>query len=258
MTSTKSTPDVRVLATAAQATTTVARLFKKIVNEAVRMRGECTVALAGGTTPHALYQELAAHVFDADVPWQHVEVFFGDERNVPHDHVESNYHMAQRSLLDYVPISPDRVHPMSADGDDLQAAADEYEQIVRRIVPAGQSGIPQFDLILLGMGGDGHTASLFPRAEALADTERLVVSQHVPVLGRSRMTFTFPLINAARHVILLVTGDDKAEVAAGLLSDDPARRKEIPAASVAPTDGKLTIVLDSQAARQTDLKATEL
>ena len=257
MTSQNPSPDVRVLATAQQATTTVARLFKQIVNEAVRQRGVCTVALAGGTTPRALYQELAAHVFDADVPWQDVEIFFGDERDVPHDHIESNYHMVQRALLDHVPISPNRVHPMPADGADLAAAAADYEQIIRSLVCTGGGDVPQFDLILLGMGGDGHTASLFPRSDGLAETERLVVSHHVPVLGRHRMTFTFPLINAAHEVVLLISGDDKAEAVATLLSDDASRRAEIPAANVQPA-GKLTIVLDAHAARQTDLRPTEL
>jgi len=258
MAPTRPTADVRVLATPEQATTTVARLFKRVVNEAVRQRGVCSISLAGGTTPHSLYQELAAHVFDADIPWQNVEVFFGDERDVPHDHVESNYHMVQRSMLDHVPVSPDRVHPMPADAEDLDTAASDYEQTVRAIVASDDQDTPRFDLILLGMGGDGHTVSLFPRTTALAETERLVVSHHVPILGRNRMTITFPLINAARHVILLVTGDDKAEAVEGLLSEDSDRRAEIPAAQVAPTNGELTIVLDALAARQTGLKPTEL
>jgi 6-phosphogluconolactonase len=257
MTHQNPSPDVRVLATGQQATTTVARLFKQIVSEAVRQRGVCTVALAGGTTPRALYQELAAHVFDADVPWQDVEIFFGDERDVPHDHIESNYHMVQRALLDHVPISPDRVHPMPADGADLDASAGDYEQIIRDLVPAGADGVPQFDLILLGMGGDGHTASLFPRSDGLGAADRLVVSHRVPVLGRHRMTFTFPLINAAREVVFLISGDDKAEAVATLLGDDADSRAEIPAANVQPA-GKLTLVLDAHAARQTDLKPTEL
>ena len=258
MTHSDASRDIRVLATAAQATTTVARLFKKIVSQAVRERGICTVALAGGTTPHALYQELAAHVFDADVPWDRVEVFFGDERDVPHDHVESNYHMTQRSLLDHVPVTPDRIHPMPADADDLAAAAADYEQTIRRILPADPDGAPQFDLILLGMGGDGHTASLFPRTEALDEAEALVVSQHVPVLGRQRMTLTFPLINAARHVIFLITGDDKAEAVAGLVGEDPGLQAELPAARVRLANGMVSIVLDAHAARRTQLKPSEL
>lgn len=258
MTDENAAADIRVLATPDQATTTVVRLFKKIVGDAVRERGVCSIALAGGTTPHALYKELAAHVFDADVPWDRVEVFFGDERDVPHDHVESNYHMAQRSLLDHVPVTPDRIHPMPADAADLPSAAAEYEQIIRNHVPGGVDGTPQFDLVLLGMGGDGHTASLFPRTEGLAETDALVVSHHVPVLGRWRMTFTYRLINAARHVILLIIGDDKAEAVAGLMGNDQSVRAELPAAQVALHDGVLMIVMDAQAARKTPLKPTEL
>jgi len=258
MTSTPISREVRVLATPEQATTTVARLFKRAVHEAVAARDVCTVALAGGTTPRALYQELAAHVFDADVPWDRVEVFFGDERDVPQDHVESNYGMVQRALLDHVPISPDRIHPMPADAQDLDAAAAEYEQAIRTVVPAGGDGLPRFDLVLLGMGGDGHTASLFPRTTALTETDRWVVSHHVPVLGRNRMTFTFPLINAAREVVFLITGDDKAEAVADLFSDAPDQRGNVPAAYVQPSEGRLVMVLDASAARQTDFKPTEL
>ena len=235
-----------------QATDKAAELFKQAVCQAVADRRVCNVALAGGTTPHDLYQKLAADVYDCDVPWASVNVFFGDERDVPHDHVDSNYHMAQRSLLDNAPIPPEQVNPMPADAEDLDAAAVEYEQIVRRIV--GGEPTPQFDLILLGMGGDGHTASLFPRTDALSESHKLVVSQHVPVLGRNRMTFTYPLINAARHVMFLITGEDKADAVAAVLGDDKRARKEIPAAHVNPVDGKLTIVLDAAAARKAGLK----
>ena len=250
--------EIIVEPSAAAATEFVAELLKIVVCDSVDRRDGCYLALAGGTTPHALYEGLAAEPAIADLPWWKVDVFFGDERDVPHDNVESNYGMAQRTLLDFVPIPPGRVHPMPADAEDIAAGADVYERTIRQIVPAEEGGIPRFDLILLGMGGDGHTASLFPRTEAVDETDRLIVSQPVPVLGRHRMTFTFPLINAARHVILLVTGDDKAEAVVGLLSDDPQQRAEVPAARVAPTDGQLTIILDAQAARQTDLKATEL
>ena len=235
-----------------QATDKAAELFKQAVCQAVADRRVCNVALSGGTTPHDLYHKLAADVYDCDVPWASVNVFFGDERDVPHDHVDSNYHMAQRALLDNAPIPPEQVNPMPADADDLDAAAAEYEQIVRRIV--GGEPTPQFDLILLGMGGDGHTASLFPRTDALAESHKLVVSHHVPVLGRNRMTFTYPLINAARHVMFLITGEDKADAVAAVLGDDKHARKEIPAAHVNPADGKLTIVLDAAAARKTGLK----
>jgi 6-phosphogluconolactonase len=184
-----------------------------------------------------------------------VEIFFGDERDVPHDDVESNYNMALRTLLDFVPIQPTRVHPMRGDAADLPAAAAEYERIIRQLVPAGPAGTPVFDLVLLGMGVDGHTASLFPGTEALAVADKLVTSYFVPVLGRSRMTLTLPLINAARNVIFLVTGEDKASAVAVLMGNDKAARQRIPSAHVAPAAGKLTFILDQAAAKLTNLQA---
>lgn len=231
--------------TADQATDLVATIMKSVICEATEKRKDCYIALAGGTTPHGLYQRLAASGTGGEVPWTDCEVFFGDERDVPLDHVESNYFMAQRTLLDHLPIEPGRVHPMRGDASDLNAAAAEYEQVVRQIVPSGKSGIPQFDLILLGMGGDGHTASLFPTTAALNETGKLVTANFVPVLNRTRLTFTFPLINAARNILLLVTGDDKADAVVKLMSDS----KDIPASHVDPTDGLMMMVFDSAATR---------
>jgi 6-phosphogluconolactonase len=239
--------------TAEEATATAATLFKTIVCETVGQRGTCRLALAGGTTPHALYQTLAAGGISGEIPWKNVEVFFGDERDVPQDNVESNYCMVQRTLLDHVPVEPTMIHPMRGDSDDLQAAAAEYEQTIRRLVPAGADGLPRFDLILLGMGGDGHTASLFLGSDALHENHKLVTSHFVPVLGRQRMTFTYPLINAARNILLLVTGDDKARAVLGILGDSPEAKAALPAAAILPADGFLYVVLDGGAARLTGL-----
>ena len=245
---------VVVEASAEQAVGVVAELFASMVCDCVDRAGSCYVALSGGTTPYALYKQLAAEAMSGKVPWQDVEVFFGDERDVPHDHVESNYGRIQRILLDQVPVRPDRVHPMPADAEDLPGAAGLYEQTIRRIVPAGEDGKPRFDLILLGMGGDGHVASLFPATEALEKVQELVTVCFVPVLGRHRMTFTFPLINSARQVILLVTGGDKAEAVAPLLGNDEELRRRLPAANVAPKEGKLYFVFDVAAGRQAGLR----
>jgi len=245
---------VVVEASAEQAVGVVTELFASIVCEAVEKAGNCYLALSGGTTPYALYKQLAAEAMSGKVPWQDVEIFFGDERDVPHDHVESNYGRIQQILLDHVPVRPDRVHPMPADSEDLTAAAGQYEQTIRRIVPAGKDGKPRFDLILLGMGGDGHVASLFPATDALETVQELVTACFVPVLGRHRMTFTFPLINAAGQVILLVTGGDKAEAVATLLGNDEELRQLLPAANVAPKEGKLSFVFDVAAGRQAGLR----
>ena len=239
--------------TAEQATAAAANLFKTIVCEAVGHRGRAHVALAGGTTPHALYQNLAADATSGQVPWREVEVFFGDERDVPQDHVESNYRTVQRALLDHVPVDPARVHPMPADAEDIHAAAEQYAQTIRQAVPSDGGQVPRFDLILLGMGGDGHTASLFPNTDALKEHKHLVYAGFVPVLGRNRMTFTYPLINAARNVLFLVTGSDKAEAVLGVLGDSEEIRKQLPAAAVRPTGGCLIMVLDAAAARLTGI-----
>ena len=227
----------------------MADLVRVIIRESVNKNGSCRIALAGGTTPHALYRQLAREVVSCEVPWQDVDVFFSDERDVPHDHVASNFCMAQRALLDHVPVSPARVHPMPADGEDLDAAAERYEQLIRETVSAVSDGIPGFDLILLGMGGDGHTASLFPFTDALAETERLVVSHFVPVLGRRRMTFTFPIINAARNIVALVTGADKAQAIFTLMGDDEEARADLPFSMIRPISGKFILAMDHTASR---------
>jgi 6-phosphogluconolactonase len=247
-------PEIVVHETAEEATGLVSKYVKRIIVDSVDRQGACYVALAGGTTPHGLYLRLAADGVSGDVPWQNVEVFFGDERDVPHDHVESNYRMAQRTLLDHVPINLLRIHPMPADSDDLEASAAEYEQTIRSRVPAGPGGVPRFDLVLLGMGIDGHTASLFPETEALDETRRLVMSYFVPVLGRNRMTVTYPIINAARYVVLFVTGADKADTIARLMQGDETDRRSLPISGVSPTDGRLIIVLDAAAAKAANIK----
>ncbi|MBN1941875.1 MAG: 6-phosphogluconolactonase [Phycisphaerae bacterium] len=229
-----------------QAAVRATDIFKTIVRESVAQRQVCHLALSGGTTPRSMYHHLADHALGDNVPWSRVEVYFGDERDVPQDDVESNFGMAQRVLLDHAPIDWSRVHAMRADAEDIEAASREYEATLRHLVPAGPDGVPQLDLVMLGMGGDGHVASLFPHTDILGESHRLVAACHVPVLGRNRMTFTFPLINAARNILLLVTGDDKAEVVERVFKHSD---QNLPAARVNPRHGTLHVVLDVGAAR---------
>lgn len=240
------TKQISVQKSAEAAAAKAAELFRETIRQAVQQRGRCAIALAGGTTPRLMYQRLADEAVVDRVPWGQVDLFFGDERDVPQDDVESNFGVAQKMMLDHLPIDWERVHPMRADADDLDSASDEYEQIIRRVVPAGPDGIPQFDLVMLGMGGDGHTASLFPDSPILGEGKRLVVACHVPVLGRNRMTMTFPLINASRHIVMLVTGDDKAGVVERVIRQED---QSLPAARVYPVRGTLHYVLDTAAAR---------
>ena len=255
MSSVQPSRHVVVKQTAEEATWVATEMVKHVICEAAGEGSICRLALAGGTTPHGLYLMLAGAALSGEVPWHNVEVFFGDERAVPQDHVESNYRMAQQTLLDHVPIQPQHIHPMPADAEELDRAAATYEAAIRSIVPPVSTGqLPAFDLILLGMGGDGHVASLFPGSDVLDETEKLVAAYFVPVLGRNRMTFTFPLINAAKSIIFLVTGGDKARAVAALLSDAPPAADHLPAAGVRPAGGKVSFVLDAAAARQAGLK----
>jgi len=248
----RDTRKVLVESNEATATGVALSLFKTIICESVDLHDTCRLALSGGTTPHRLYARLADEAIDGGVPWNRVEVFFGDERDVGPDDADSNYRMAQKTLLDHLPIPPSQVHTVRGDAPDLQAAARDYEEVIRQVVPAGDDEVPRFDLILLGMGGDGHTASLFPGSEAISEQSKLVVAHFVPVLGRNRLTFTFPLINAARNVIMLVTGEDKSEAVAELVGG--GGKSDLPAAQVAPADGVFVLVLDAAAAKLTSLR----
>ncbi len=245
-----SSPEILIEQTPEAAAERAAERVGEIIAERAAEESDCYLALCGGTTPGELYRRLAAPELSEKCPWNRVHIFFGDERDVPQDHVENNYRTVTKALLDHVPVPLERVHPMPADCRDLAAAAEQYEGLITRLVPNDGGDIPRFDLILLGMGGEGHTASLFPDTPALAEHSRLVVAQFIPVIGRNRMTFTFPLINAARHVMFFVTGVDKAHAISALLSADAEDRGRFPAARVSPTDGQLTFVLDNAAARQ--------
>jgi 6-phosphogluconolactonase len=220
-----------------------------LIGERAGSGNECHLALCGGTTPGETYRRLASSPLAEHIPWDKVHVFFGDERDVPQDNVENNYRLVSKTLLDHVPVPLSRIHPMPADCRDLAAAAEQYENLIRRIVPAESGDVPRFDLILLGMGSEGHTASLFPDTPALQERRRLVAAQYVPVIGRNRMTFTFPLINEARCVMFLVTGADKAAAVSGVLLGDEQTRARYPASSVRPTRGQLVWVLDAAAGK---------
>src|SRR5215213_11632312 len=217
-----------------------AREFAARADEAIGERGRFAVVFAGGSTPKATYEALArdyAHRID----WSSVHVFFGDERGVPPDHEDSNYRMAREAFLDHVPVGS--VHRMQ--GELPPGEAEEaYEQDLRNFF--GTEELPRFDLILLGIGGDGHTASLFPETSALEVHDRWVVANPVLKLETTRITLTVPVINAARAVYFLVAGEGKAEPVAKILEGDPDPR-EYPASLIQPANGP-TWMLDRAAA----------
>lgn len=214
--------------------------------ESIERSGRFTVMLSGGTTPKRMYQLLATDVMRERMPWSGTHVFWSDERMVPPDSVDSNFHMAWESLLKFVMILPARIHRVRTELGQADAVAAEYE---RQILELGPD--PRFDLILLGMGDDGHTASLFPDAH-LTPSDRLVLAPWVPHLGAYRISASPRLINSARQVLFLVSGGKKAGVLKHIFEGpiDPAR---FPAQGVSPHEGKLLWIVDEAAASALDL-----
>ena len=218
-----------------------------LARESIAARGRFTVALSGGSTPRALFSLLASEAHRDQVEWGRTVVFWSDERCVPPDHADSNYGMAREALLSKVPIPTGNVHRMRGEVNPERAAL-EYEQTVRREAGAPTSvGVPSFDLILLGMGPDGHTAALFPGTPAIHEKARLVAANFVPKLNAHRITFTPPLINAAAHVMFLVAGSDKADVLRAVLEGE-FKPDVLPAQLVKPVDGQLAWLVDRAAA----------
>lgn len=199
------------------------------------------IVLAGGSTPANLYKLLAR--VDG-VRWENVHFWFGDERTVPGDHDDSNYKMAMETFLAEISAPEGNIHRMRGE-DSPEEAAEAYAALIRSLVPHNDDGIPVFDLILLGMGDDGHTASLFPGTEALAEQSEIVVANEVPQQDTVRITLTYPVLNAARNVLFLVTGEGKAEALAAVMADD---EDSPPAAGVQPHPGELRWYVDSAAA----------
>jgi 6-phosphogluconolactonase len=225
-----------------------AQTFVRAVGEAVAARGLAHVAFSGGTTPKRMAELLAGHPYRDQVPWANIEFAWGDERWVSLSSPESNAGVAQRTLLDHVPVSPSRVNPFPSPDEipDPKLAASMFETQLK-MVSGTTDGAPRFDLVFLGMGDDGHTASLFPGTAAIQEEDALVVSQYVDKLEADRLTFTPPLINAGREIVFLVGGAGKAETLARVL-DGPIDVETLPSQAIRPTDGSLTWLVDEAAA----------
>jgi 6-phosphogluconolactonase len=241
------TVDLRRLTTPQDLFQAAAEEVIRVATDAIAQRGRFTIALSGGSTPKNLYTLIAANA-GASVPWEKVFFFWSDERHVPLDDPDSNYRMAKESLLSKVPVPPANVFPIPAGKQDAEAAANDYEQTLKKFFASG-SELPRFDLVLLGMGPDGHTASLFPETPALQEKSRLVVANRVDKLKTNRITFTLPLLNAARCVLFLVSGADKAAVLHEVLEGD-APAEKYPSKLVRPSNGKPIWFVDRAAASQ--------
>lgn len=221
---------------------TAAEHFVALAAEAIEQRGRFVAALAGGSTPRPTYALLGEAPIGSSIDWSRTHICWGDERCVSPDHADSNYRMVREALLDHVDIPVGNVHRIRGELGAAQAAA-AYRAELNELL--GQDG--RFDLILLGMGGDGHTASLFPGATALEARQRTVVAVYVEKLDAWRVTLTLPVINNARHATFIISGADKADVVQAVLAE-PDRR--LPAQQIRPTSGRLTWLLDTAAARK--------
>lgn len=213
--------------------------------QAVDERGRFTWALAGGSTPRTVYQLLASDFYRERMPWSAIHFFWGDERHVPPDHPDSNFRMAREAMLDRVPVPAENVHRILAEEPDAQRAAAAYESTLRSFFSLPPGEWPRFDLILLGLGKDGHTASLFPGGDAVRERERLVVAPWVEAQKTFRVTLTAPVLNHARRAMFLVSGEEKAEALHAVL--EGAREPERYPAQI--VEGNRLWMVDRAAAR---------
>ena len=230
-----------------------AEKFVEIAKNSIAERGCFTVALSGGSTPKKLFSLLTQEPFRSQIEWKKVYFFFGDERHVPPDDPQSNFRLAREALLDHVPIPAKQIYPMPTNAADPAVAAAEYEKTLRQAFPTplpsneNQPPIPRFDLILLGMGPDGHTASLFPGTKAVHEQHRLVVAPWVEKFQTYRLTLTPPVLCHGRQLLFLLSGAAKADTLRDVLEGpfDPSR---LPSQIVRPVDGRLTWLIDREAA----------
>ena len=240
--------DLLVVADQAALAQDAAKWVVAIAEEAVARCDRFTVALAGGSTPKRLYSLLAAEPYCARLPWRETHVFWGDERAVPPEHPDSNFGMARAALLSRVPIPANQVHRMQVERADLDAAASEYEAEIAKVFEIRPTDEPpMFDLILLGLGTDGHTASLFPYTRALRETRRWVAPNYIPELKANRLTLTTPILNRAATVLFLVSGADKAAALQAVIKGPPDPER-LPAQLIRPVAGRLVWLVDQAAA----------
>jgi len=240
-------PEIRILTDLNAITRRAAQEFMQAATSAVAQNGVFHVALTGGSTPKPLYALLASDpALRAQIPWDKMRVYFGDERNVGPGHPDSNYRMANEAMLSKVPLKAEQIFRMKGEYNDTARAAQEYEQTLRESLKIAEGQFPRFDLILLGMGNEGHTASLFPGTKALHETKRMVVGNWVGKLFTNRITLTAPAINNAASILFMVGGADKAPALKGVL-EGPHEPEQLPAQIIEPKNGKLLWLLDATA-----------
>jgi len=240
--------EIRILTTPQELSEVAAEEVVRAAKEALAERGRFTIALSGGSTPKNLFNLLATNARNV-LPWDCTFFFWGDERHVPPTDPDSNYRMAEETMLSKIPVNVGNVFRVPAENPDASAVAEAYEQTLRKFFQLEPGQVPVFDLILLGMGLDGHTASLFPNTAGLQEKARLVIANWVDKLKASRITLTVPVLNAARCVAFMVSGTDKAAVLRTVLEEN-APAEQYPSKLIRPERGKLLWLLDRAAASE--------
>jgi 6-phosphogluconolactonase len=241
-------PELRIFANLEELSRAAAERLADFCLERLTRESVFTAALSGGSTPRRLYELLGEPELAGRIPWGRVHLFQVDERCVPPDHAESNYRMIRETLLDRVRIPQSNFHRMEAELANPHETAERYVQQLRTMFRPRSGEVPRLDLVLLGMGPDGHTASLFPRSPALAEREKWVCANFVEKLQANRVTLTYPVLNAAREIIFLVAGDEKAKTLRQVL-EGPHEPERFPSQGIRPVDGKLSWFVDTAAAR---------
>lgn len=243
-------PDIRVAGSVQDWAHQAAAFIASVSERAILANGRFIMALSGGSTPKTLYQTLASPEWKTRFEWQKIHFLFGDERCVPPDHQDSNFNMAQASLFHPLAIPPNHIFRMKCEGEDPSLVAREYEQTIRQLTQTQSPAMPRIDLVLLGLGDDGHTASLFPGTSALQETKKIVTVGQAPTGIRSRLTLTLGVLNQAAMVLFLVTGKGKADMVRRILEPTSEEDRSLPAAQITPGSGQLVWMLDQAAAAE--------
>jgi 6-phosphogluconolactonase len=242
--------EIQVLENAEAVSRAAAEMMVSLARQKLKSKESFAVALSGGSTPKKMFAILANDAaLRGQMPWESVQFFWGDERHVPPDHTDSNYRMANEAMLSKVPVPAENIHRIRAENPDAGKVAEDYEQELREFFRIETEQLPAFDCVFLGMGPDGHTASLFPGTEALHERKRLVVSNWVDKFLSYRITMTVPVLNNADTVIFLVNGKEKAEPLRVVL-EGQKQTDRFPSQLIEPTHGKLLWLVDRAAARQ--------
>lgn len=244
----RSQTDIQIVDTEALSTTAATVLFHYI-RETLEVKASFTLVLSGGSTPRKTYELLASdETLRAQIPWERIHFFWGDERHVPPDHPESNFRMANEVMLSRVPVPRKNIHRIKSEIPDASKAAEQYEEELCKFFKLKRGQLPQFDCVLLGMGTDGHTASLFPKTEALNEESRLVIATCVEQFQTHRITLTLPVLNNADFIMFIVSGNEKAEMLREII--EVKQPTPLPAQLIEPIHGRLLWLLDMGAASQ--------